>query len=143
MLTVLEHYQYFQYLLQINCKMSKIFKSYLIRALGTKILCEMTPIYNPHSTNSASAKALRVIIGIWILTCFILAAGYSGTLRSFLISPIYNKPINNVEEVIHLKIFTKIILVIWKSEFLYIGTGIRNSMGDGSLWRRRTGSYGN
>ena len=80
--------------------MSKIFKSYLIRALGTKILCEMTPIYNPHSTNSASAKALRVIIGIWILTCFILAAGYSGTLRSFLISPIYNKPINNVEEVV-------------------------------------------
>jgi len=38
-------------------------------------------------TKSEGSWALRILIGIWILTAFILSAGYGGNLRAFLLSP--------------------------------------------------------
>ena len=50
-------------------------------------------------TKSDAAKALRILIGVWILYCFIMAQAYSGILRSFLITPSYEKPILTLQEV--------------------------------------------
>ena len=46
----------------------------------------------------------RMVMGTWILACFIITAGYGGTLRAFLTQPSYSKPIDNFQEVLDLGI---------------------------------------
>jgi hypothetical protein len=40
-------------------------------------------------TKSEAAWALRLVIGSWLTTAFVFAAGYGGNLRAFLLSPSY------------------------------------------------------
>ena len=49
--------------------------------------------------NSAGATALRLLLSVWILFCLTLGASYSGSLKAFLTTPGYTKPINSLEEV--------------------------------------------
>ncbi len=39
-------------------------------------------------------------MGIWLLSVFVLSAGYGGSLRAFLTTPTYEDPINDLEGVV-------------------------------------------
>lgn len=87
-------------------------------------------------TRSDKAKALRIAIIVWIVYCFLMSSGYCGTLRSFLINPTMNKPINTLEEV-------QIIKIVDKSskekniDCLNFAVGsICSALGIWSVWRR-------
>ena len=51
-------------------------------------------------TKTDKSIALRLILGIWCIYCFVIASGYAAVLRSFLIKSEYNAPINTLKEVI-------------------------------------------
>ena len=44
--------------------------------------------------------AFRYVICAWMLVSFIVISGYSGTLRAFLISPLVEKPVETMDDVI-------------------------------------------
>ena len=50
--------------------------------------------------DSSGANATRIIFGIWILYCFIIAAAYSGSLKAFLALPVYEDAIDTLQDVI-------------------------------------------
>ena len=51
-------------------------------------------------SNTVGAKAIKVVIGIWILYCFIIGASYSGNLKAFLTNPGYSAPIDSLRNVL-------------------------------------------
>ena len=50
-------------------------------------------------TRSDKTNVLRIAMSVWILFCMIMAFSYSGTLRSFLITPIKNAPMSTLDQV--------------------------------------------
>ena len=50
-------------------------------------------------TRSDKTNILRLAMSVWILFCMIMAFSYSGTLRSFLITPIKNAPMSTLDQV--------------------------------------------
>ena len=39
------------------------------------------------------------MIAVWIMYCLILATSYAGTLKAFLTTPSYTKPISSLKDV--------------------------------------------
>ena len=50
-------------------------------------------------TKSDKTYALRIAMTFWIPFCMLMALGYCGTLRSFLITPEMNAPITTLNQV--------------------------------------------
>ena len=50
--------------------------------------------------DSSGADATRTVFAVWILYCVIIAASYSGALKAFLTLPVYQPPINNLQDVL-------------------------------------------
>ena len=50
-------------------------------------------------TRSDKTNVLRIAMSVWILFCMIMAFSYSGTLRSFLITPVKNSPMSTLDQV--------------------------------------------
>jgi len=51
-------------------------------------------------TKSDKAWALRIIVGCWIISAFILSAAYGGNLRAFFLTPSIEPPIDSMAEVV-------------------------------------------
>ena len=45
------------------------------------------------------SRALRIIVGIWILYCLIMSQSYAGNLKAYLTTPAYSEPIDTLEQV--------------------------------------------
>ena len=50
--------------------------------------------------DSSGADATRTVFAVWILYCVIIAASYSGALKAFLTLPVYQPPINTLQDVL-------------------------------------------
>lgn len=50
--------------------------------------------------NSVGANAIRCVICIWILYCFVIGSAYSGSLKAFLTTPGYSSPIDTLADVL-------------------------------------------
>ncbi len=90
-------------------------------------------------TRSASANALRWVLAVWVLYCFILATSYAGNLKAFLTTPEYTKPINTLAEV---NVLTLLIAACVNLLNDCSGVGKRPSMEDGTVRRRGRGDDG-
>lgn len=50
-------------------------------------------------TKSEKGKALRLIMGIWILYCLVMSSSYAGSLKAYLTTPAFSSPIDTLQQV--------------------------------------------
>lgn len=80
--------------------------------------------------NTVGANAIRWVVGIWILYCFVIGASYSGSLKAFLTNPGYSSPINTLGDVLESGL-------PWGMVSLANIFQLLMSLLQGALWRRR------
>ena len=51
------------------------------------------------SSNKKTTKALKVLIALWMLYCFIICASYGGVVKAFLTSPQFSSAIETPQDV--------------------------------------------
>ncbi len=50
-------------------------------------------------TKSDKSRALRLVMGMWILYCLVMSSSYAGNLKAYLTTPAYSSPIDTLEQV--------------------------------------------
>lgn len=66
-------------------------------------------------TTADRGRALRVAISGWLLACLVISLSYSSSLRSFLITPIYQNSINSFQEVTFCSQKVKKMFFCWQA----------------------------